>query len=97
MSSELDGLLEQLRLRASDADLSGLETAISRRIAGERASSSQPGLKFQLAVVCTAFVLGMVVAEIRGSSAMPKRLNSELIVLSDDGAFAPSVRLGGGT
>jgi hypothetical protein len=97
MSNDLDGLLAQLRSRASDADLSGLETAISRRIAREQASRNVPGLKLQLAVVCTALILGLAVAEIRGYSAMPQGLNSELIVLSDDGVLAPSVRLGGGT
>jgi hypothetical protein len=54
-------------------------------------------VSFQLAVVCLALFLGLAVAGIREYSGMPQRLNSEIIVLSDDGALAPSVLLGGGT
>jgi hypothetical protein len=99
MSNHLDDLLGELRSRSGDGDLSGLEAAVSRKIARERAFRTAPaaGLKFQFAVVCTALVLGLAVAEFSAYAAMPQRLNSEIVVLSDDGALAPSVKLGGGT
>jgi hypothetical protein len=99
MSNHLDNLLGELRSRPDDADLSGLEAAVSRKIAREQATRTVApiGVSFQLAVVCLALFLGLAVAGIRGYSGMPQRLNSEIIVLSDDGALAPSVLLGGGT
>ena len=50
----------------------------------------------QLAVSCGALLLGLAVAQLAGYSLMPRPLNSELVVLSDDSAMAPSVRLEGG-
>ena len=99
MSNHLDHLLGELRSRACDADLSGLESAVSGKIAREQAlrTAPDPGLGFQIGVVCLALFLGLAVAQISGYAAMPQRLNSEIVVLSDDGALAPSVRLGGGT
>ena len=98
MPNSLDSLLGELRSRASDGELSGLEDAVSRKIAQE-VLRRLPGsdLRFQIAVVCVALFLGLAVAQFSGYSAMPQRLNSEIVVLSDDGALAPSVRLGGGT
>ena len=97
--SNLDHLLGELRSRGCDADLSGLETAVSGKIAREQAlrTAPDPGLKLQLAVVCLALFLGLAVAQISGYGVMAQRLNSEIVVLSDDGALAPSVKLGGGT
>jgi hypothetical protein len=99
MSSHVDELLGELRSRACDRELSGLEEAVSRKIARAQALRAQPGsgLGFQIAVVCVALFLGLAVAEVSGYSAIPQRLNSEIVVLSDDGTLAPSVRLGGGT
>ena len=98
MPNTLNDLLGELRSRAFDGELSGLEEAVSRKIAQE-GSRKLPGsdLRFQIAVVCVALFLGLAVAEVSGYAAMPQRLNSEIVVLSDDGALAPSVRLGGGT
>jgi hypothetical protein len=41
-------------------------------------------------------LLGLLVAQFAGSDLMPRPLNSEIVVLSDDGQLAPSVRLEGG-
>jgi hypothetical protein len=54
-------------------------------------------LQVQLAVSCAALLLGLLVAEYTGLGFMPMPLNSELVVLSDDSALAPSVLLEGGT
>jgi hypothetical protein len=99
MSVHIDDLLIELRSRACDGELSGLEDAVSRKISRQQLLRTLPGsgLSFQIAVVCVALFLGLAVAEVSGYSAIPQRLNSEIVVLSDDGALAPSVRLGGGT
>jgi len=50
-----------------------------------------------VAVTCGALLLGLAMAQFAGLGAMPEPLSSEMIVLSDDSALAPSVRLEGGT
>ena len=98
MSTHLDHLLGQLRSRSDGDELRGLESAVLTRIAREQTSRAPAaGFKFQLAVVCTALVLGLAIAELKAVSTLPERVNSEIVVLSDDGGLAPSVRLGGGT
>ncbi len=98
MSTELDYLLGQLRRRDVGDDLPGLESAVLTRIAAGQASRvPAAGLRLQMAVICTALVLGLAIAEVESLSSLPRTLNSELVVLSDDGGLAPSVRLGGGT
>ena len=47
-------------------------------------------------ITCAALAAGLMIAQFTGFDAMPRGLNSELIVLSDDSAMAPSVRLEGG-
>jgi hypothetical protein len=92
----MDYLLSQLRAREFDADLSGLEASVSAGIAREQSSGKATAdWKLQLAVVCTSVLLGLAVADFRGYLSGPQRMGSELVVLSDDGALAPSVRLGG--
>jgi len=41
-------------------------------------------------------LMGLAIARMAESAIMPQPLSSELIVLSDDSAMAPSVRLEGG-
>ena len=96
MQSDVDYLLAQLRSRECDADLAGLEASVSARIAREQpVPNASAGWKLQLAVVGTSLLLGFAVADFRGYLSAPQRMTSELVVLSDDGALAPSVRLGG--
>jgi hypothetical protein len=98
MATELDHLLGQLRCRDAGNDLPGLESAVLSRIAAEQASRvPAAGLKFQAAVVCTALLLGLAIAELKAITPLRAAVNSEVVVLSDDGGLAPSVRLGGGT
>ena len=98
MTERLDALLSRLKSAPLDHDLARLEGTVLSRIGRESRGDVFGGrtLQVQLAVTCGALLLGLAVAEYAGSGLMPRPLNSELIVLSDDGALAPSVRLEGG-
>ncbi len=98
MSDRLDALLNQLKATPVDHDLGRLEAAVLNRIGRESRADVFGGrtLQVQLAVTCGALLLGLAVAQFAGYGPMPRPLNSELIVLSDDSAMAPSVRLEGG-
>jgi hypothetical protein len=97
MTERLDALLNRLKSAPTDHDLTRLERAVLNRI-GRESGDLFGGrtLQVQLAVTCGALLLGLAVAQVAGSGLMPRPLNSELIVLSDDSAMAPSVRLEGG-
>jgi hypothetical protein len=98
MTERLDALLNQLKSAPADHDLARLEGAVLNRIGPESRGDVFGGrtLQVQVAVTCGALLLGLLVAQVAGSGLMPRPLNSELIVLSDDSAMAPSVRLEGG-
>jgi hypothetical protein len=98
MTERLDALLNRLKSAPPDHDLARLEGAVLSRIGREGRGDVFGGrtLQVQFAVTCGALLLGLAVAELAGSGLMPRPLNSELIVLSDDSAMAPSVRLEGG-
>ena len=98
MTERLDVLLNRLKTAPADYDLARLEGTVLNRIAREGRGDVFGGrtLQVQFAVTCGALLLGLAVAELTGAGLMPRPLNSELIVLSDDGAMAPSVRLEGG-
>lgn len=98
MPNDIDLLLKQLKSAPVDGDLCDLEGAVSRRIDTQRTQIwPTGGLTVQLAVFCGALILGLAVAQFSRFSVMPTPLSSEIIVLSDDSAFAPSVRLEGGS
>ncbi len=96
--SGIDRLLNQLKAAPPDCNLDRLEWAVWGRIATRRQSDVFGGKTWQvqLAVSCGALILGLLVAQFVGTSMMPMPLNSESVVLSDDSAMAPSVRLEGG-
>ena len=96
MTERLDALLNRLKSLPADHDLARLEASVLRRIGRESRGDVFRTLQVQFAVSCGALLLGLAVAELAGAGLMPRPLNSELIVLSDDGAMAPSVRLEGG-
>ena len=98
MTDRLDGLLGRLKAAPLDHDLGRLESAVLQRIGRESRADLFGGrtLQVQLAVSCGALLLGLAVAQLAGYGPMPRPLNSELVVLSDDSAMAPSVRLEGG-
>ena len=98
MTDRIDALLNRLKAAPVDRDLSRLEPDVWKAIERTKAPDVFGGLtlQVQLAVSCGALLLGLAVAQIAGLGPMPRALNSEMVVLSDDSAMAPSVRLEGG-
>jgi hypothetical protein len=98
MSEQIDSLLNRLKGLAPQRDLSRLESDVWQRIESGRNADLFGGrtLQVQLAVSCGALLVGLAIAQIAGYGPMPRPLNSEMVVLSDDSALAPSVRLEGG-
>lgn len=95
--ADLDFLLDRLAEAPPDRDLTGLEAAVSRRMAQQKTAASAGGLTIQMAVVGVALLLGLIVARVGDLTAMRSSPSSEMVVLSDDSALAPSVKLEGGT
>ena len=98
MTRQIDFLLHRLKTAPVDHDLSRVESDVWRRIDAKRGADIFGGraLQVQLAVSCAALFIGLAIAQLAGYGPMPRPLNSELVVLSDDSAMAPSVRLEGG-
>ena len=98
MTDRIDAGLNRLKSASLDRDLSRLESEVWRRIDGNRSSDLFGGrtLQVQLAVSCAALLLGLAIAQLMGEGPMARVLSSEMVVLSDDSAMAPSVRLEGG-
>jgi hypothetical protein len=98
MPDRLDALLNRLKTAPADRDLPRLEAAVWGRIQRESRADIFGGrtLRVQLAVTCGALLVGLAIAQLAGYGPMPRPLDSELVVLSDDSAMAPSVRLEGG-
>jgi hypothetical protein len=98
MTDRIDALLSRLKSAPPDHDLNRLEAAVWSRIDGQSRGDLFGGrtLQVQFAVSCAALLLGLAIARFSGYDFMPMPLNSELVVLSDDSAMAPSVRLEGG-
>ena|ERR1051325_1966660 len=98
MTDRIEALLSRLKSAPLDHNLARLEADVWGRI--DRRSRGDVfggrGLQVQLAVSCGALLLGLAIAHFAGYGFMPQPLNSELVVLSDDSALAPSVRLEGG-
>ena len=98
MTDQIDFLLHRLRGAPLDRDLSRVESDVWRRVDARQGADLFGGraLQVQLAVSCAALVVGLAIAQLAGYGPMPRPLSSELVVLSDDSAMAPSVRLEGG-
>ncbi|HXJ00473.1 MAG TPA: hypothetical protein VNH44_04575 [Micropepsaceae bacterium] len=98
MTDRIDALLNRLKASPVDRDLSRLESDVWGRIEGAKRTDffGSSALHVQLAVSCGALLLGLAIAEFASYGLMPRVLNSEMVVLSDDSAMAPSVRLEGG-
>jgi hypothetical protein len=98
MADHMDSLLQRLKSAPLDRDLSRVESEVWRRIDSGKRSDIFGGhtLQVQVAVSGAALVVGLAIAQLAGYDPMPRPLNSELVVLSDDSAMAPSVRLEGG-
>ena len=96
MKDRINELLENVASRGPDRDLSRLEAAVWARIDKRRDAFWGRALPIQIAATCGALLMGLATAQMAQSAIMPQPLSSELIVLSDDSAMAPSVRLEGG-
>jgi hypothetical protein len=97
MTDHIEFLLHRLKAAPPDRDLSRVESEVWRRIDAKRGDIfGGHALQVQLAVTCAALFVGLAIAQLAGYDPMPRPLNSELVVLSDDSAMAPSVRLEGG-
>jgi hypothetical protein len=98
MPDRIDELLGRLRAAPTDERLDRLESAVWSRIERQGRSDVFGGRTFvvQLAVTCGSLLLGVFIAQLAGVPMMPAPLNSEIVVLSDDSAVAPSVLLEGG-
>jgi hypothetical protein len=97
MTDRIDELLGRLKTLPRDHDLDRLESAVFSRIDSTRDAFAGSTLQVQLAVTCGALLLGLAVAQFAGIESMTIPLSSEIVVLSDDSALAPSVLLEGGT
>lgn len=95
--ADLNFLLNRLAGAPADRDLAGLEAAVSRRIRRQKTAATAGGLTIQMAVVGMALLLGLIIARVGDLTLMPSGPSSEMVVLSDDSALAPSVKLEGGT
>jgi hypothetical protein len=97
MTTRIDELLGRLKALPRDHELDRLESAVFARIDAQRDAFAGKTLHVQLAVTCGALLLGLAVAQFARIETMTMPLHSELVVLSDDSALAPSVLLEGGT
>ena len=99
MSDRFDDAFDRLRAVPIDRNLGRLEADVWAKVDRNKRYDLFGGrtLQIQLAVSCAALVLGLLVARYAELGFMPMPLNSELVVLSDDSALAPSVLLEGGT
>jgi hypothetical protein len=98
MTDRIEEMLRRLRAASAERSLDHLESAVWARIEKQSRSDLFGGrsLQVQFAVSCVALLLGVLIARWAGVPMMSEPLNSEIVVLSDDSAVAPSVRLGGG-
>jgi hypothetical protein len=97
MTDGLDKLLQRLSARSPGQGLDSLESDVRSRIEARKADSfGGKAWQVQLAVTCGSLLLGVFIAQLAGVSVMPEPLSSEIVVLSDDSAVAPSVILEGG-
>jgi hypothetical protein len=97
MTGQIDKGLKLLRNQGAEYRLDGLEREVRRRIeAGKAEAAGGQTWSMQLAVTAGSLLIGVFVAQLAGVSMMPEPPSSEIIVLSDDSAIAPSVILEGG-
>jgi len=98
MDGRIDHGLRRLREAAPTPRLERLEADVWSRIdaSGRLDPFGGRSLQVQLLATCAALLLGVAIAQWASTNLMPRSLDSELVVLSDDSAMAPSVRLEGG-
>jgi hypothetical protein len=97
MMDSIDKSLQRLRAAPPGYRLDRLEADVWSQIETKKADGfGGKTWQVQLAVTCGSLLLGVVISQLAGVSMMPEPLSSEIVVLSDDSAVAPSVILEGG-
>jgi hypothetical protein len=93
MTTQIDRALAALRDAPADRRLDQLEPAVWARIERRRGEAAGAGsFRLQLAVAAGALMLGVAFAHVTVQPKPP----SEAVLLSEEAAFAPSIRLAGG-
>jgi hypothetical protein len=93
MTTDIDNALAVLRDAPADRRLDQLEPAVWARIERRRTESAPAGsFRLQLAVAAGALVIGIGFAHLTVRPKPP----SEAVLLSEEAALAPSIRLAGG-
>jgi hypothetical protein len=98
MPSQLDKRLEALAAIDSAPALAGLEDRVWTQVQARKAAAAAGSTGVRVAVTALALAVGVAFGVLHQSHsrASGQARLAELGVLSEDGALAPSVRLGGG-
>ena len=97
MPSPLDERLAALAAVDSAPALAGLEDQVWTRVQARKAVAGPGSTGVRVAVTAVALAIGVAFGVLHQPSHAPQRPQvAELGLLSEDGALAPSVRLGGG-
>jgi hypothetical protein len=99
MPSQLDERLEALAAIDSAPALSGLEDQVWTQVQARKAAAGAGSAGVRVAVTALALAVGVafgVLHQSHNRQASSHAQVAELGLLSEDGALAPSVRLGGG-
>ena len=98
MPSQLDARLAVLAAVESEPSLSGMEDQVWTQVQARKAAAGTGGTGVRVAVTALALAVGVAFGVLHQShnQASGRAQVAELGLLSEDGALAPSVRLGGG-
>jgi len=98
MPSQLDQRLEALAALDSAPALAGLEDRVWTQVQARKAAAGAGSTGVRVAVTALALAVGVAFGVLHQSHnhASSQVQVAELGLLSEDGALAPSVRLGGG-
>jgi hypothetical protein len=97
MPSQLDSRLEALAAIDSAPALSGLEDQVWTQVQARKAAAGAGSTGVRVAVTALALAIGVAFGVLHHPARAPQQAQvAELGLLSEDGALAPSVRLGGG-
>jgi hypothetical protein len=98
MPSQLDERLAALAAVDAGPALAGLEDSVWTRVQARKAAAGAGSAGVRVAVTALALAVGVTFGVLHQShrQASAQAQVAELGLLSEDGALAPSVRLGGG-
>lgn len=96
MTSQLDARLAALAEADFEPSLAGLEDGVWAKVQANRAAAPAGSVGVRVALTALALATGLAFGALHQPSHAQQAHLAELGVLSEDGALAPSVRLGGG-